>query len=81
MENPDLRKEAIDSLRGIKEELQGLFMLATDEKKSATCIGGNRSTVVVLLASAMVQDPEILKLFKEASVLAAVKMMAPSELN
>lgn len=75
MENPDLRKEAIDAIKSINGELKGLIVLATDENKSSVCIGGNPTTIVNLLAGAMMQDPKVLALVHEATQAIAAKMM------
>lgn len=80
MENRDLRKDAIDAIKGVKGELKGLVVLATDEDKSVVCIGGNPTTVINLLAGAMMNDPKILALIYETMNAVAAKIMA-SKLN
>lgn len=76
MENRDLRKDAIDAIKGVKGELKGLIVLATDENKSSVYIGGKPTTLISLLAGAMMQDPKILALIHEATQAATTKMMA-----
>lgn len=80
MENRDLRKDAIDAIKGVKGELKGLVVLATDEDRSVVCIGGNPTTVINLLAGAMINDPKILALIYETMNAVAAKIMA-SKLN
>ena len=80
MENRDLRKDAIDAIKGVKGELKGLVVLATDEDRSVVCIGGNPTTVINLLAGAMMNDPKILALIYETMNAVAAKIMA-SKLN
>lgn len=76
MENRDLRKDAIDAIKGVKGELKGLIVLATDEEKSVVCIGGKPTTLINLLAGVMMQDPKILALIHETTNAVAAKMMA-----
>ena len=76
MENPDLRKEAMDAVRGIKGDLKGLIVLATDEEKSAVCVGGNPTTIISMLAGVMLKDPHMLAIIHEATALVAAKITA-----
>ena len=81
MENRDLRKDAIDALKGVKGELKGLIVLATDEEKSAVCIGGKPTTIISMLAGAMLKDPHMLAIIHEATTLVAAKMEASLAAN
>lgn len=76
MENPDLRKEAMDAVRGIKGDLKGLIVLATDEEKSAVCVGGKPTTIISMLAGAMLKDPHMLAIIHEATAIVAAKITA-----
>lgn len=81
MENPDLRKEAMDAVRGIKGDLKGLIVLATDEEKSAVCVGGKSTTIISMLAGAMLKDLHMLAIVHEATALVAAKITAKLAAN
>lgn len=81
MENRDLRKDAMDAVRGIKGDLKGLIVLATDEEKSAVCVGGNPTTIISMLVGAMLKDPYMLAIIHEATTLVAAKMEASLAAN
>lgn len=84
MENRDLRKDAIDAIKDIKGELKGLIVLATDENRNVVCVGGKSTTVVNLLAGAMMQDPRILALVHDSTSAVAAEItasMITSKLN
>lgn len=81
MENRDLRKDAIDALKGVKGELKGLIVLATDEEKSAVCVGGNPTTIISMLVGAMLKNPCMLAIIHEATILVATKMEASLAAN
>lgn len=76
MENQDLRKDAIDAIKGVKGELKGLIVLATDEEKSAVCVGGKPTTLTNMLADAMLKDPYMLAIIHDAAALVAAKITA-----
>lgn len=74
MENLDLRKEANDAIRGIKGELRGAIVLATDCDKNTVCIGGKPEVIVNMLAGTMLHDPNFLTLMHAAMQAVTAKL-------
>ena len=74
MKNQDLKKEATDVVNEIKGDVKGIIVLATNEKKSEIFIGGKSTTIINMLAGAIVGDKQIRAIISEAISLAALEM-------
>lgn len=74
MKNQDLKKEATDVVNEIKGDIKGIIVLATNEEKSKIFIGGKSTTIINMLAGAIVGDKQIRAIISEAISLAALEM-------
>ena len=74
MKNQDLKKEATDVINDVKGDIKGIIVLATNEKKSEIFIGGKSTTIINMLAGAIVGDKQIRAIISEAISLAALEM-------
>lgn len=80
MEKNDLRKETIQALRRVEGEIEGVILLATNCKKTAEMIKGSHSDLVSMLAIAMIDNPELIQLIKDAFTVALIAKMDKSEI-
>ena len=74
MKNQDLKKEATDVINEVKGDIKGVIVLATNEKKSEIFMGGKSTTIINMLAGAIVGDRQIRAIVSEAVSLAALEM-------
>ena len=74
MKNQDLKKEATDVINEVKGDIKGIIVLATNEKKSEIFMGGKSTTIINMLAGAIVGDRQIRAIVSEAVSLAALEM-------
>lgn len=74
MKNQDLKKEATDVINEVKGDIKGVIVLATNEKKSEIFIGGKSTTIVNMLAGAIIGDKQIRAIVSKAIFLAALEM-------
>lgn len=74
MKNQDLKKEATDVINEVKGDIKGVIVLATNEKKSEIFIGGKSTTIINMLAGAIIGDKQIRAIVSEAVSLAALEM-------
>ena len=74
MKNQDLKKEATDVINEVKGDIKGVIVLATNEKKSEIFMGGKSTTIINMLAGAIVGDRQIRAIVSKAVSLAALEM-------